>query len=681
MTSYKTFNLENKNNPQKEKKMVLKKIALIAILCFSFLLTAQVNSQQSAQEKAKGPVAEYEEQLRTLAQNNMEKKFNELIIEAQGLKTIITSDLEPNWTEIYPDPERKESMAAVIGQHIANIIKINIDNPTKISHIANYIRTLANNFSSKNYQTVAWLVYKKISPGLVSFVPDSDSNTEKTLMNQLPNVDSGPSRQAFTNLKELSDKLPQLSETIYQSQMKAQWVDKFEKVTGNILKSMKQLSTQADVNRGFLIQVKNFIHTNVGWFIIGLMIMFSISFVFNLLYLRKRLKVKMLFSTGIDEEKNGHSQEPVSHKSPGVKQKDFDDPSRSFYVREKPQKNGKKNMEFSKSVSIKKGFDLIQEEIAKLKVPGIQTTDGMTKDEIEHKFASESEKVNASIDDKLNALKADSFDSLVNTSKDFADTANNLIAALTASQDSKVPPAIPAGDVLRDIVTYEKEYLKKLWKWRPSDDEKKKLFDSEREVKERKEFLVQCSELSPMLNFNDELASYYGNILAPLKDYQYKLSELLEIVEVIGKEITDPQNDLFEIKKKTSFLMFIHSLNAIPELLKFNLEKWFENDFLDFASEFLKRYQKEEFSNTMTRELEVAYSKIQEILAHFDIEPISITLGQTTFNSKMHDGQSTINDPDMMDEAIAEVITNGFQRKNGKIINRPVVIVNRRKNF
>lgn len=238
--------------------------------------------------------------------------------------------------------------------------------------------------------------------------------------------------------------------------------------------------------------------------------------------------------------------------------------------------------------------------------------------------------------------------------------------------------ALPS-QITGQMVDYERQILKEIWQLRITDEERKKLFPLISGIDEQEPLLAVCSKLEKEIAFNPEYASYFADVFKPLKNYLYKLNEISATRNLIGKnEISgSPVKDLFEIKQKIYFLVFMQHLDEIPDLLNFSIHEWFSKKFLGFADHFLKYQQKEILSGTHTKEMEDVNTIILEILAYFDYEPIPIFLGKTQFNSQIHMGQSKISDSAMADGVIAEVIKSGFRKKSGDVVIQPEVIVNR----
>jgi hypothetical protein len=645
---------------KKEETMGIKKIIPIFIVLLFIFPVKALYPQGGPGSTDVNTVKNYVDQLKALSEEYDESKFNEIIKAPQDFKGIIVKDnkeLENDWTGKGEDSNKLDKgYAADLGMYLAKIIKNNLDNPERIKLVGEYIKELSKALSRSDYVTAAWKVYNNICLELAS-TADGLPPAIKKLNKQFAQIKETvyqKKKEALNKLTELGEKLieeiPIFHLLNINEKLKKEISDlkpngKTEDTQQGKTEDKKEKAEDQQVIPGDKTTgkwLKNFIETRVAWFIIGLVIILFIAvsiFSFFFVYIRRQLQVKIPHSLD-NNEPNGEKFRPINDEVLRLSTEIADlKKLKEKYIKPMTEKDaageegeGSKIDYDSFSKSIKDDIDTKIEDL-----------------KINLKLASY-EKIGDQLSDILGQMKI-----------------------LTGKPEK-------SEQFVETMANYERDVLKKIWmwKWQSSEKEKGELLRLAKEMEDKKVFFDQCYELGKQIGFNDELSSYYETILKPLLNYQHKLKEIDDSLKVIKKETSStPLADLFEIKQKAHFLISLQNLNEVPELIKFKLENWFKEEFLDFADQFLRKYQSEEFHRALSEEMETAKDKILDILSFFDIEPIPIVLGQTAFDSQVHTGQSNVRDSSMIDGAIAEVIKNGFKEKQGKVRIRPEVIVNR----
>ena len=661
---------------------IKKIIPMLIVLLFIFSAKA-LYLQEDAESMDPGPVGNYVGQFKDLSEKHDEGKFNEIFKAPQDFKNIIVKNnkaLEDDWTGGGKNSDKLDmGYAADLGKYLAKIIKDNLDNPERIKLVGGYIEKLNETLLKNDYKTAAWKVYDNISGEFKNILKKLTSTTGLTQPMENLNKELAPI--GYDKRGEASNKLTALAKKLIG-----------ECSIFPLLNDIEKLKKQNDTLEGRIEKLekgeavtsawgwlKKIIKTQVAWFIIGLMVILFIAitiFSFFVLYIRRQLQVEI--PSLLDSKEPGENGPPAYSTSPSELIKGKVEHA-ADQIAPGPYKT--KTKEHKKFWSINKGFSELAKEIAGLKkVEGSfldvkSGGDDVDKDKLrpEMDYEGLSDKIKENIDKKFDRLKIESFERLINIFYKHVDLEVKELKSTMEKQETSL-----SGKFLKIMVGYEREILKEIWQWKPSDSERQQLFSLAREIDEKEEFFRQCIELRNQISFNKELSSYYETILQPMQNYEYNLSEFRDTPQMLKKDVSsNPIKDIFDIKQKVYFLIFLQHLNQVPELLKFSLEKWFKEEFLDFADQFLRRYQKDLFSGTLSEEMETANGKILDILSFFNIEPIHIVLGQTAFNSQVHMGQSNVCDSSMIDGAIAEVVKNGFRIKQGEILIKPEVFVNR----
>ncbi len=647
-------------------------IPMLIVLLFIFPVKVLHSQQGDESTTGEDPVKMYVDQLKALSEKPDEAKFNEIFKASQDFKGIIdknNSTLEPYW--IGGDEnilKLDKGFAADLGNYLAKIIKDNLDNPGRIKLVGGYIERLSDTLSENEYKTAAWKVYDNILENLKSATD---------LTQAMENLNKDLALLGYDKRGEASNKLTELGKRLIEEISifpLLNDIENLKKLNGTLDKRIKELENGGD---GALRRLKKFIKTHVAWFIIGLMVISFIAiliFLFFFAYLRRQLKVEIPSSFKSDEPVENVSHE---HNGPPLNSVKGKVGNSTDQLTHKPYTT--KTKESKKFWSINDGFSRLSLEIADLKrlnekyIKSITEKEGIGEEGEEPEVGYErfSKSIEKDIDTKFenlkNNLKLASYERIGDQLSGILEQMRNLMGK---SGDPK--------QVESTILTTERQILLGIWNLESFKAEKAELYRIAKNMEEKQDFFEKCRELANQIGFHKELSSYYDTILRPLRNYQHKLTQFLDVQNVLGKtDYSEPSKNIFEIKQKIYFLVILQHLNQVPELLKFNLEKWFKEEFLDFADQFLRRYQKNEFSGTLSEEMETAKIKIIDILSIFDIEPIPIVLGQTAFNSQVHIAQSNVRDSSMMDGAIAEVIKNGFKEKQGKVWITPEVIVNR----
>jgi len=201
------------------------------------------------------------------------------------------------------------------------------------------------------------------------------------------------------------------------------------------------------------------------------------------------------------------------------------------------------------------------------------------------------------------------------------------------------------------------------------------------------ELAVKLPDL--LSNFSTLQHSLSEKVMA-IRDYFAQLQRILLIDSTesfIKKKSTEISNgnqnsevirmQMFSRISRSVFLLrsFMH-LPDINELFNFKPEMWIRNHFLNFVNEFMVEYGKEQ-SEKNKSQLEASFKIIQKVLSIAKISIIEIDLGKTLFDSDIHFLKETSERPDYPDNTIIDIYRHGFQSVNGRVIQKPEVIVNK----
>lgn len=674
--------------------MALKKRFLILITCFSIVFAHSLYSnppETGNSNDAKGKLEKYIEGLKELAKTNKEEEFDDIIRKLQGMEEVVVNRSASLWKGTSENPP--DGYGVVTGEYIGKIIINNLDKPQKLRHIGNYILILSKKLLDKNFVTASRKLFNRIVKELkdsnrgiermkLCGLTDSDLNQIK--INRKAHVLSGfeklgGSLQRFPNQKtqnEGGDNAPQGGKT-------------------EIQKSLRKLQEElSEIKNNYLNRKENIFTINLELFISILcaLVFFSILLGLLALFLKSKTKVKLshmtilkqrvniLWGKNTDDEKKEETQGRDLNEIPNKKP------------------NG------DKAVDIEKGLELLVEEMINLadlvgkRLPQKPEGDLSQYDErikkVENDFKYLDETYRTEIESRIATVEKglkekETAVDLVMQTKNVLNNLSDILPHFKPLKPGEKQNMLSENQILEKMVDIEQDNLKKIFKRILPREEKSEMYRLKAEIEEKNDFFRLCDELEKQMNFNNKLSSYYGKMLKPLQNYKYKIGEILDTTRLIptkdGKEDDKkdalkprgPGKDINEIRQKISFLSFLEHVNEIPDLLNFKLEDWIQKEFLGFADQFLRVYQKDEYSNVLSPEMEDARTTVFNILSFFDIEPIPIVLGQTDFDSQIHSGQDKISERSMIDGAIAEVIKNGFKKKDGEVIIRPEVVVNR----
>ena len=186
-------------------------------------------------------------------------------------------------------------------------------------------------------------------------------------------------------------------------------------------------------------------------------------------------------------------------------------------------------------------------------------------------------------------------------------------------------------------------------------------------------------DLQQAMEADPHLRRLARRVLHPVREYNRRL-------KLIGLAAKRAEGDFGSAKPDTQKLMLLRESQQLLStfettdsesmLLDFDLERWSGDEFTEVANAFLSWYQRAK-SEGRSDSLERAYRIVVDTLRLGDLEPIEIALGETFFDSKLHEGRSREYDDRYPKGTILSVIKNGFKRAStGEIVRHAEVIVN-----
>jgi hypothetical protein len=628
--------------------MGFKRNLTITIIVVSILLINLLFADQEGQSGEGNPVEIYSKQLEKISEGKDSERFEIIIVDFQQLEKIIDKnrkELKKDW----------EGYAASVGISLAKMIKNHWKDPGKIGFIGTYITTLGETLLRNDYQAAAGKIYNNIAEGLNKQLNDGfeieifKSNFDLKGDNLKPVKIEGKTKSeieknqriALGKLKKLGNKISR--ENILSLLKNIEGLAKERKSLEEKLELLERKIADYEKDGFWKGLMKFFYSTAGGIFIItivflGILIV-MVLFLFSLLDVRKRLKIKM--DSIQDEEK---------------------------------QRNELRK--WAEVTFVKKGA--VEEDDMEVKV---ETRPGMGKpleekgiSEITDKFKTERKE----LIDGFKELIGDIFQKAMELQKQGSFQPEGDKGTLTIDKQAD----LLSDKIIERIADAEREILEETWEGDKLKLIKEHFADLKDEAK-TDQFFDRCYELESQLSFDEDLLYAYKNTVNSLRNYDNKLKKIRNIPKMVNNhpekrlKAPTPAKDLQMIMKNITFLISLQNTGATSELIDFKVEKWVREEFWDFADQFFRTYQRKIFENQQAEEMEEAKATIVKILAEFKLEWIPITLGRTIFDSQIHVGRSYSQESTIPDHTISDIVRNGLREINGVVLQRPEVIVNR----
>ncbi|HEY6141050.1 MAG TPA: hypothetical protein VI670_25110 [Thermoanaerobaculia bacterium] len=232
------------------------------------------------------------------------------------------------------------------------------------------------------------------------------------------------------------------------------------------------------------------------------------------------------------------------------------------------------------------------------------------------------------------------------------------------------PPAQAA-----DVVTMEREALKESWRIFRKNAELSASFDAA--IRDdgwqsiQHPLLVRLPKVVP-----DDLKPTYDAAVAPVREFHNLVTRFALIPRLVSDEVPRLDTAQEVARTREAAQMLTLSSTLVGDRLNFRVRSWITETFLSFADLFLRKYQQAQLEKRAS-ELEEGHDIVRQVLRVAAVDPIDVTLGETTFDSTRHVGRSTANDPRFSDGVIVDVIRNGFVENGQQVIRQPEVVVNR----
>ncbi|HLP46346.1 MAG TPA: hypothetical protein VK469_10380 [Candidatus Kapabacteria bacterium] len=232
-----------------------------------------------------------------------------------------------------------------------------------------------------------------------------------------------------------------------------------------------------------------------------------------------------------------------------------------------------------------------------------------------------------------------------------------------------------------DQLVSNRQKLEEMWSAETFDSLRNHIDKLQVNIKNNS-FFDRCYKLEQHLTFDKDLGSAYKNTLNPLREYDKKITKIMNIPKLIS---TDPgiqlkvptlEKRIQMIKNSMDFLCSLEEPSIVTLILGFNIEKWVKEEFWDIADQFYRKYQMRIFKEKKASEMEEARTAIDQILAEFKLKVVPIEIGRTHFDSNLHNGTSNTKESVMSDLVISGIVHNGLQEISGVVLKQPEVIVN-----
>lgn len=241
----------------------------------------------------------------------------------------------------------------------------------------------------------------------------------------------------------------------------------------------------------------------------------------------------------------------------------------------------------------------------------------------------------------------------------------------------EVQKAAPATPATPDAVTLERETLNESWQqFHKRKDLVAALEHASRDDVWQKVGNTLLFELPTFVP--DDLKPTFDAVMAPARDYHNLVAKIALAPRVVKDELPrlETAGEVRRIRDLANLLDDIQNSSQAAQRLSFRVKTWITDSFLGFADLYLQRYQQAQLDGR-PESLQKGAAMVRDILHAAAVEPIDVTLGQTTFDSTRHVGRSTANDPRFGDGVIVGVIRNGFMESGQFVMRQPEVIVNR----
>jgi len=241
----------------------------------------------------------------------------------------------------------------------------------------------------------------------------------------------------------------------------------------------------------------------------------------------------------------------------------------------------------------------------------------------------------------------------------------------TIEEIATAPPTTSSSPV--DPTAIEHQVLGECWKQFRDHKELSAAFDAALHDSSWDGLLTDLGKLVP-----DDLRPSFDNVVAPCREYRTLVRKVSLIPQIVSGELKRLGSDAEEVRRTREYASLLASMQSGDNgnRLNFRFKSWITDSFLPFADLYLQRYQQAQLESRH-REMQRGVQLVRQLLHFAAVEPIEVTLGETAFDSALHIGRSTTNDPRFSDGVITGVVRNGFVEGGQQVIRHPEVIVNR----
>lgn len=643
--------------------MFFKKNMVLLLICFLIL----AGFLESESTKPKSPELFFEN-LKRLAEDKVgnskyQLKFENTIGDTGRLHEIIVnsqkkgdSSVEAQWIKKAPE----------FGNYIGNIVIANLDKPDNVQKIAIFLLKLQKQFEEKNYVTAAFYIYNSI----IDTIRQNEAFSKKINIAGLGIPSANVKRQALEEMANLSLKL-----SGYSSSMKLEKArERYEKRISILEKNILEFDIEIR-NKISQIPTKEERKVVTGAIILGAAAVVLLLVLFFFLNLKAK-KLRIIVGAKGGFRKRRKAEDETAHSGAG-KSSPYKTSSSRGGIFKKKEKNGDNKMDKrlnlgDKIDEIDKMFDTILNanyiEQGELK--------RMERD-LKNEINDSSRGIEPILNNKAENIRKE----LLELIEEKLNLSRNLpVGKKSDAIGEKMDVFL--DKLFRKVVEIEREVLKGMWKGEMFEPLREQLGNLSQDLKDKR-FFDLCYALEDRLSFNEDFLSSYKNAIRTLRNYDNKLTKIINIPKIIGE---DPDNrikgptlekDLKIIKSNIYFLISFQNTNIAYEILEFNIEGWVKEEFWEFADQFMRSYQRGVYEGKKTAQLDEVKDVIDRILTFVKLEIIRIELGKTVFDSKLHIGRSYTRESSMYDGTIADVVRNGYREINGVVIQQPEVIVNR----
>jgi hypothetical protein len=221
-----------------------------------------------------------------------------------------------------------------------------------------------------------------------------------------------------------------------------------------------------------------------------------------------------------------------------------------------------------------------------------------------------------------------------------------------------------------DPVTFEHQVLGEYWKQFCDNRERSAAFET----------ALQDGAWEPLLNefrkfVPDDLKPSFDAVAAPCREYRSLVTRVSLVPRIVSGDLPRLEGDAEEVWRTREFAGLLSSAET-SKRLQFHFKNWVTDSFLSFADLYLQRHQQVQVEQGGDG-MRPGVALLRQVLGIVSVEPIDVTVGETSFDSLKHIGRSTSNDPRFLDGVITGVVRNGFVERGQQVIRQPEVIVNR----